>query len=390
MSYWSVGVSQATMDTHGDMGEREEDGLGREDDMGAKASLAGGPRGGTSTSFSSTSSASSSSSSCLDTSASLENIQAAYEDGEQDAALELIQQACCVECSAGTAQRHQGVSGPCRRSDLLNWMLSTACRRGHLEVVRLLVQVYSVDTRDCGIHSDQFAVITGLPLYAAAETANEDIACFLLQSGAGFSSYTLMDHPAFSKQLLRQRLEQTTDTQGNEVLKLCWSSLNLPWLELDWFMDLSCRLTHIDLSSNALTTLPSMVPWGLVQLRTLDLSKNQLRDLPPTHSSQEVICTRYDNIMDLGMGSEKGSAEIQYGSSFQSNRSGQTVTYLGKFAFDTPPSGGIGGSGWCSLTTTYPARRQMVLGGAEPLELDEVEQTGGQSAQPVLGQIQLP
>ncbi len=28
-------------------------------------------------------------------------------------------------------------------------------------------------------------------------------------------------------------------------------------------------------------------------------------------------------------------------------RSGQTVTYLGKFAFDTPPSGSIGGSGWC-------------------------------------------
>ncbi|XP_067269135.1 early growth response protein 3 isoform X1 [Pseudorasbora parva] len=55
-----------------------------------------------------------------------------------------------------------------------------------------------------------------------------------------------------------------------------------------------------------------------------------------------------DNIMDLGMGGEKGSGEIQYGSgSFQSGRSGQTVTYLGKFAFDTPPSGGIGGSGWC-------------------------------------------
>lgn len=60
------------------------------------------------------------------------------------------------------------------------------------------------------------------------------------------------------------------------------------------------------------------------------------------------ICFYLDNIMDLGMGSEKAAGEIQYGSSFQSNRSGQTVTYLGKFAFDTPPSGGIGGSGWCS------------------------------------------
>ncbi|KAG5840554.1 early growth response protein 3 isoform X1 [Anguilla anguilla] len=55
-----------------------------------------------------------------------------------------------------------------------------------------------------------------------------------------------------------------------------------------------------------------------------------------------------DNIMDLGMGNEKGSAELQYSSSFPPNRSGQTVTYLGKFAFDAPPSGGIGGSGWCS------------------------------------------
>lgn len=351
MSYWSVGVSKGTVDTHGDMEEQEGEGLedGRDDDMGANVSLARGPRGGTSTSVSSASSAStssSSSSSFLGTSPTLDSIQAAYEDGEPDAALELIQQACCMECSAGTAHRLQGVRllavasqhgdvasvryllkearvplpprpsdlhpailaahhghapvvrelldsmpGPCRRADLLTWMLSSACRRGHLEVVRLLVQVYSVDTRDCGIHSDQFAVITGLPLYAAVETANEDIASFLLQSGAGFSSYTLMDHPAFSKHLLRQRLEQASDTQGNQVLRVCWSKLNLPWLELDWFMDLSCRLTHVDLSSNALTSLPSMVPWGLVQLQTLDLSDNQLRDLPPTHSSQEIICT---------------------------------------------------------------------------------------------------
>ncbi|CAL8404626.1 unnamed protein product [Boreogadus saida] len=304
--------------------------------MGAKASLAVGPGGGT---------FSSSPSSSLGTSPTLENIQAAYEDGQRDAARELLRQACCVECTLGMARLqgvrllcvatqhgdeagvryllkearvvvpqdpsdhnpailaahygHAGVArelldsvpGPCLRADLLNWMLATACRRGHLDVVRLLVQAYNADARDCGIHSDEFAVITGLPLYAAAQAANEDIACFLLQSGAGFSSYTLMDHPAFSKQLLRQRLKQDTDAQGDEVLSVCWSGLKLPWLELDWFMDLSCRLTHMDLSSNALGALPSMVPWGLVQLRTLDLSDNLLRELPATHCSQEVICT---------------------------------------------------------------------------------------------------
>ncbi|CAL8349402.1 unnamed protein product [Merluccius merluccius] len=310
--------------------------------MGAKASLAGGPGGGTS----------SSSSSSLGASPTLESIQAAYEAGERDAALELIR----LACGAGTprppgvrllslaaqhgdeagvrfllkeasvvlpqdpsdhnpailAARHgnasvarallDSVPGPCLRADLLNWMLSTACKQGHLDMVRLLVHEYKVDTQDCGIHSNDFAVITGFPLYAAAQAANEDIACFLLQSGAGFSSYTLMDHPAFSKHLLRRRVEQGTDAQGNEVcvcvLSMCWTGLQLPWLELDWFLDLSCRLTHMDLSSNTLSSLPSMVPWGLVQLQTLDLSDNLLRELPAAHSSQEVLCT---SLMELNL-----------------------------------------------------------------------------------------
>lgn len=47
-------------------------------------------------------------------------------------------------------------------------MLATSCQQGHLDVVRLLVLSYDADVKDCAIHSDEFAVITGLPLYAAA------------------------------------------------------------------------------------------------------------------------------------------------------------------------------------------------------------------------------
>lgn len=43
----------------------------------------------------------------------LENIQAAYDDGEEETARELIQRACCTECSAGMPQI-DGVS--------LNWV----------------------------------------------------------------------------------------------------------------------------------------------------------------------------------------------------------------------------------------------------------------------------
>lgn len=46
---------------------------------------------------------------------------------------------------------------------------------------------------------------------------NEDVAQFLLQNGAGFSSYMLMDHPAFSKHLLRLRLQEEPVVDGEEV-----------------------------------------------------------------------------------------------------------------------------------------------------------------------------
>lgn len=129
--------------------------------------------------------------------------------------------------------------GPCLKKDLLNWMLATSCEQGHLDLVRLLVHGYDADVRDCAIHSNEFAVITGLPLYAAARagrksqqpsqhhtqdriypyisSGNEEIAKFLLQQGAGFSSYTLTDHPAFCKNLLGQKMEETSSPEEEEV-----------------------------------------------------------------------------------------------------------------------------------------------------------------------------
>ncbi|XP_016307789.1 leucine-rich repeat serine/threonine-protein kinase 1-like [Sinocyclocheilus anshuiensis] len=290
----------------------------------------------------------------LSHSPTLKNIQEAYTDGEDQRARELIRLSCENNSGAGpdgvqllclVAQNgdldgirfllqearvtvpqepseenpavlaaHHGhqllvrelldsIPRPCVRKDLLNWMLATACQQGHLEVVKLLVHTYNADAEDCAVHSGEFAIITGLPLYAAAQAANKEVACFLLDNGAGFSSYTLMDHADFSRQLLRQRHLQDKDApadgtllQETQAVHVDWSGLKLPWLDLDWFMDVSSRITVLDLSRNCLSSLPSVVPWGLIHLCSLNLCHNQLRELPTPTSSQEIICSRLSHV----------------------------------------------------------------------------------------------
>ncbi|XP_078386621.1 leucine-rich repeat serine/threonine-protein kinase 1 [Cetorhinus maximus] len=179
--------------------------------------------------------------------------------------------------------------------DLLNWMLAAACKQGHLDVVRLLVHVYKAETDSCGMKTGDHPIITGQPLYAAMKAGSEEIAGFLLDNGASFSSYVLLDHPELSNRLLRKQFtEPSSQYEGSDRqtgLSLKWSHLRLPWLELDWFIDVSNQITELDLSKNTLTYLPSVIPWGLVHLKKLNLSANQLKDLPNATTSEEILCT---------------------------------------------------------------------------------------------------
>ena len=72
-----------------------------------------------------------------------------------------------------------------------------------------------------------------------------------------------------------------------------WSHLKLPWVDLDWLLDISCQITELDLSANCLPSLPSIIPWGLINLKKLNLSNNQLGELPCVQSSDEIICSRW-------------------------------------------------------------------------------------------------
>lgn len=64
-------------------------------------------------------------------------------------------------------------------------------------------------------------------------------------------------------------------------------------MDLDWLLDISCQITELDLSANCLASLPSVIPWGLISLRKLNLSGNHLGELPGVQSSDEIICSRW-------------------------------------------------------------------------------------------------
>ncbi|NXL26560.1 LRRK1 kinase, partial [Setophaga kirtlandii] len=186
--------------------------------------------------------------------------------------------------------------GPNTCQQLLNWMLAIACQQGHLDIVKLLIRAYSADPESCAVRRNEFPVLIRLPLYAAIKAGNEDVAVFLLRNGAFFCSYILMDSPESSKHLLRKYFIETTPLPGSAPAKtaLCvnWSNLKLPWVDLDWLIDISCQITELDLSANCLVSLPSVIPWGLINLRKLSLADNQLTELPSVQSSDEIICTR--------------------------------------------------------------------------------------------------
>ncbi|KAJ7408489.1 leucine rich repeat kinase 1 [Willisornis vidua] len=186
--------------------------------------------------------------------------------------------------------------GPNTCQQLLNWMLAIACQQGHLDIVKLLVRAYSADPESCAVRRNEFPVLIRLPLYAAIKAGNEDVAVFLLRNGAFFCSYILMDSPESSKHLLRKYFIETSPLPGSAPAKtaLCvnWSNLKLPWVDLDWLIDISCQITELDLSANCLVSLPSVIPWGLINLRKLSLADNQLTELPSVQSSDEIICTR--------------------------------------------------------------------------------------------------
>uniref|UniRef100_A0A8C9EUR0 non-specific serine/threonine protein kinase n=1 Tax=Pavo cristatus TaxID=9049 RepID=A0A8C9EUR0_PAVCR len=216
-----------------------------------------------------------------------ESIQAAYKAGDAAKAQELIKLSC--EETALQVEKCQ--------------LLGIAAAYGDLQAVRYLLKealvVLPTEPND-----DNAAVV-------ATYFGHKDVVKELLDSLRGetiglplpfiwclFAIESLCEFCSY----LSITLDALKPGLNREALCVNWSNLKLPWVDLDWLIDISCQITELDLSANCLVSLPSVIPWGLMNLRKLSLADNQLAELPSVQSSDEIICTR---LLEVDVSSNK-------------------------------------------------------------------------------------
>ncbi|GCB63678.1 hypothetical protein scyTo_0014663, partial [Scyliorhinus torazame] len=192
--------------------------------------------------------------------------------------------------------------GLCDDKNLLNWMLAAACKQGHLDVVRLLVRVYKAETDSCGMKVQDHPIITGQPLYAAMKTGSEEIAGFLLENGACFSSYVLLDHPELSNRLLRKQFtEPSSQYEGSDKQTVIDISDNKLELLPTTFLHCFKSLSSLRVSRNILKYFPE--PWAC-PLKCCNVSGNFLESLPST------LCVFWKNYLKEANFSDNSLKEV--------------------------------------------------------------------------------
>ncbi|CAH1797193.1 unnamed protein product [Owenia fusiformis] len=119
-----------------------------------------------------------------------------------------------------------------------------------------------------------------VPLYAACKSNSIDVVKLLLYHGADITTAVIEKYPDIFSQIFDEEVTEHWKANNDGTTELhhrvsltynCLHGVHPTWLTR-W----SDTLTHLDLSHNSITTLPSAVPWELNRLQVMDVSFNRI------------------------------------------------------------------------------------------------------------------
>ncbi|XP_038067103.1 leucine-rich repeat serine/threonine-protein kinase 1-like [Patiria miniata] len=184
--------------------------------------------------------------------------------------------------------------------DIVKDLLAIACFAGHQDITEFWLTKLKAMKNGEAICKDDF-VGTNDPLIAACRGEHYGLAIHLLETQVTvITRETALRTGLKFNPILQMWCEKETDeTQENERCDAKWSGRHLHYFDAAWLTrnpDLKRTLVRINLSHNALSSIPAVLLWELPCLESLDVSHNNLAELPGPETLEVLKETRLTNL----------------------------------------------------------------------------------------------
>ncbi|XP_052278678.1 leucine-rich repeat serine/threonine-protein kinase 1-like isoform X2 [Dreissena polymorpha] len=189
-----------------------------------------------------------------------------------------------------------------KQPDVRSCLLYAACLGGNIDVVRKFL------TPDLDINHSVQLVRTFqnseslTPLYAACAGGHQHLIDFLLDNFGPeleFREAVCKQFPDMIGLYVAEFFKRDHTENEEDLFHLVNGNLrkkNLFYLHVDWLLPYTVTLIDLDISENSLTQLPASLPWKFQNLKTLNVSKNNIRRLHPPEAEDEDLCLSLEEV----------------------------------------------------------------------------------------------
>ncbi|XP_071114811.1 leucine-rich repeat serine/threonine-protein kinase 1-like [Haliotis cracherodii] len=179
------------------------------------------------------------------------------------------------------------VKDPVNRSSLFY----AACKGGNLAIVQFWYLPGMDLNNPVQLISSFENCENMVPLFAACEGEHMDVAVFLMDSQAFITDNICQRFPEMTSRLVSGCFKKRKDEAFSATL--CHQHLGR--VHPLWFEPYLTALTEVDLSDNRLKVLPPEIPWGMPNIKVLNVCKNRLRAFTGPNSD-DAVCLNLQNV----------------------------------------------------------------------------------------------